>query len=51
MENRQIDHNTLYRVIEEGQIKERDEVHVWIYLNVPGRMDNLILPPPLWPMR
>ncbi len=42
MENRQIDHDTLYRVIEEGQIKARDEAHMWIYLNVRGRIDNLI---------
>jgi len=42
MKSRQIDHGTLYRLIEEGQIKQRDEVHVWIYLHVEDRMDNLI---------
>ena len=42
MESRQIDHDTLYKVIEEGQVKKRDDVHVWIYLNLDDRMDNLV---------
>jgi len=42
MKKRGIDDATLERVIEEGEVKRRDEKHLWIFKRIQGRTDNLI---------
>ncbi len=42
MERRGIDAATLEQVIEEGEIKRRDEVNFWVFKHLPERADNLI---------
>lgn len=42
MQRRNIDVATLERVIEEGEIKRRDEVSLWIFTHIQERVDNLI---------
>jgi len=42
MQRRSIDAATLERVIEEGEIKRRDEVNLWIFTHIQERADNLI---------
>ena len=42
MLKREIDEATLVRVIEEGDIKRKNETDMWIYLHVGERTDNLI---------
>ena len=42
MEKREIDISTLERLIEEGEIKRRDPVDLWIYMAISYRTDNLI---------
>ena len=42
MAERHIDINTLTRVIETGDVKHKDDLHVWIYIHLDDRMDNLI---------
>lgn len=42
MERRGIDAATLEQVIEEGEIKRRDEVSFWVFKHLPERADNLI---------
>ena len=32
----------LLRMIDEGGIRYRDDVHLWAWLDVPGRDDNLV---------
>ena len=42
MQRRDIDAATLQRVIEEGEIKRRDEVNLWVFAHIQGRTDNLV---------
>lgn len=42
MQKRQIDIATLERVIEEGEIKRRNPVNLWVFKHIEGRPDNLI---------
>lgn len=42
MEKRQIDDATLERVIEEGEIKHRNAIDLWVFKHIDGRSDNLI---------
>ncbi len=42
MQRRSIDAATLQRVIEEGEIKRRDEVNLWVFAHIQERDDNLI---------
>ncbi len=42
MRRRKIDADTLERVIEEGEIKRRDEVNLWVFTHIQERADNLI---------
>jgi hypothetical protein len=42
MQRRNIDVATLERVIEEGEIKRRDEVNMWVFTHIQERADNLI---------
>lgn len=42
MQRRNIDAATLERVIEEGEIKRRDEVNLWVFSHIQDRADNLI---------
>lgn len=42
MKRRNIDDATLERVIEEGEIKRRDEVNLWVFAHIQERADNLI---------
>ncbi len=42
MAERQIDETLLYDLIESGGIKWKDEEHLWIYKNYPGRQDNMV---------
>ncbi len=42
MQRRNIDAATLERVIEEGEIKRRDKVNLWVFAHIQGRADNLI---------
>lgn len=41
-QRRNIDLATLERVIEEGEIKRRDEVNLWVFTHIQERADNLI---------
>jgi len=42
MLRRNVDAATLERVIEEGEIKRRDEVNLWVFKHIQERADNLI---------
>jgi hypothetical protein len=42
MEKRGIDDATLEQVMEEGDVKHRDEKHLWVFKHIQGRADNLI---------
>lgn len=42
MQRRGVDASTLEQVIEEGEIKRRDELNLWVFRHIPGRADNLI---------
>ncbi len=42
MAERQIDEALLLRVIDEGGTRYSDASHLWAWLNVPGRDDNLL---------
>ena len=42
MLRRGIDDKTLERVIEDGEVKHRDEMSMWIFAHIPNRTDNLI---------
>ena len=42
MQRRIIDAAMLERVIEEGEIKRRDEVNLWVFHRIKERADNLI---------
>ena len=42
MRKREVDAATLEKVIEQGEVRLRDEVNLWIYKVVEGRADNMI---------
>lgn len=42
MAERQIDEETLADLIESGDVKYKDEQHLWIYKSYPVRQDNMI---------
>ena len=42
MKKRGIEDATLERIIEEGKIKWKNEMNFWVYMNLPGRTDNLV---------
>ena len=42
MLRRSVDAATLERVIEEGEIKHRDTMNLWVFKHIQGRADNLI---------
>ena len=42
MGRRGVDMATLATLLEQGAIKRTDESHLWIYMDIPGRTDNLI---------
>lgn len=42
MLRRSVDVATLERVIEEGEIKHRDTMNLWVFKHIQGRADNLI---------
>lgn len=42
MVERQIDEALLLRVIDEGSTRYSDATHLWAWLHVPGRDDNLL---------
>ena len=42
MQRRNIDATTLERVIEEGEIKRRDTMNLWVFAHIQERADNLI---------
>ena len=42
MDERGISETVLLRVIDEGQLRYRDATHLWAWLNVTGREDNLL---------
>lgn len=42
MLRRNVDVATLERVIEEGEIKRRDTMDLWVFEHIQGRTDNLI---------
>ncbi|WML90677.1 DUF4258 domain-containing protein [Thiothrix lacustris] len=42
MAERQIDEKTLTDLIESGDVKYKDEQHLWIYKAYPNREDNML---------
>lgn len=42
MQRRDIDEATLVRVVEEGHVRNKTDVALWIYLHIDDRADNLI---------
>ncbi len=42
MVRRGIDDATVEHVIEHGEIKRRDDTHMWVFKRIEGRTDNLI---------
>lgn len=42
MSRRNIDEETLHLVVEEGEIKRRDDENFWVFKRIPGRSDNLV---------
>lgn len=42
MQRRNVDAATLERVIEEGEIKRRNEMNLWVFAHIQERADNLI---------
>ena len=42
MADRAVDAALLLRVIDDGGIRYKDAVHLWAWLDVPGRADNLV---------
>ena len=39
---RKVDADTLKRLIEEGEVKRRDEASLWVFMHIQDRADNLI---------
>lgn len=42
MVERQIDEATLLDLIESGELRYKDEQHLWIYKAYPNRQDNML---------
>ena len=42
MDERRISEAVLLRVIDEGELRYRDATHLWAWLDVTGREDNLL---------
>ena len=42
MIERQVTPALLLQVIDEGQVRYSDDVRLWVWLDVPGRHDNLL---------
>lgn len=42
MAERRVTPELLLRVIDEGQTRYSDDVRLWVWLDVPGRDDNLL---------
>jgi len=42
MHKRNIDLETLKRVIEDGEIKRKNDLNLWIFMHIEGRTDNPI---------
>lgn len=42
MQHRGIDDATLEQIVEAGDIKRKDDVHLWVYMLIDGRTDNMI---------
>ncbi|BBP02917.1 hypothetical protein TPL01_13540 [Sulfuriferula plumbiphila] len=42
MQHRGIDDATLEQIVEAGDIKRKDDVHLWVYMHIDGRTDNMI---------
>lgn len=42
MRQRHISEALLLQLIGEGSVRYRDESHLWVWLEVPGRDDNLM---------
>lgn len=42
MLRRKVDADTLKRLIEEGEVKRRDEASLWVFMHIQDRADNLI---------
>lgn len=42
MAEREVDEALLLRVIDEGGTRYSDATHLWVWLQVPGRNDNLL---------
>ena len=42
MVERQVSSELLLRVIDEGQTRYSDDIRLWVWLDVPGRDDNLL---------
>ncbi|WP_413894957.1 DUF4258 domain-containing protein [Rhodoferax sp.] len=42
MQKREIDDATLERLIEEGEVKRRSDVAMWVFKHIAGPTDNLI---------
>lgn len=42
MVRRAVDDATLMSVLEEGEIKRKNETHMWVFKHIDGRSDNLI---------
>lgn len=42
MTERSVDDELLLRLIDGGQTRYSDDTHLWAWLDVPGRSDNLV---------
>ena len=42
MQKREIDDATLERVLEQGEVKRKGDVDMWIFMHIEGRPDNLV---------
>ena len=42
MAERSVDDELLLRLIDEGRTRYSDDTHLWAWLDVPGRSDNLV---------
>lgn len=42
MDKRNIDLDTLKRVVEHGEIKRKNDLHFWVFMYIEGRTDNSI---------
>lgn len=42
MEKRDVSDATLLFVLENGEVKYKNDAHLWVYMHIEGRSDNLI---------